>query len=99
MQLPFIGVGRCFNLGGEGGATKFLYNKYRLGNTSLTAIHNITSYVKVPKLGGGASRPPPPRFLRLYPLRGMAGSRELPDKEEMTGKNVDVINQQLWLLL
>ena len=32
---------------GEGGGT----NKYRLRNTSLTAIHNITSYVKVPMLG------------------------------------------------
>ena len=50
-----------------GGATKFLYNKYRLRNTSLTVIHNITPYVKVPKLGVSRplAPPPPPRFLCL----------------------------------
>ena len=62
-----------FRLGGRGGGgTKFLYNKYRLTNTSLTAIHNITSYVKVPKLGGrgggGASRPPPPPASYAYDI-------------------------------
>ena len=43
-----------------GGATKFLYNKYRLRNTSLTVIHNITPYVKVPKLGVSRPLAPPP---------------------------------------
>ena len=54
---------KMFQLGREGTFSKVLY---RLRNISLTVIHNITSYVKVPKLGGGGESPPcPSHFLRL----------------------------------
>ena len=69
---PFYHICSSSNLGGGGG---FFYNKSRLRNMSLTAIHNITSYVKVPTWNlstwGGSESPslPPASYAYMHSIQ------------------------------